>query len=104
MRYHPVTSDQGHTYGLCWSPKGLVWFFDGRPTMRAVVPPGIRPLAHFQVMLNIAMGGNVMQGAEPVMPSTHQMAIRGLKICRSPPNGWDSFDEAWNAAQEGDTM
>lgn len=107
VRYHPISKDQhvtGHTYGFCWSEKGLIWFFDGKPTMRAKVPKGIRPFSQFQIMLNIAIGGNVMQNAKPQAPSTHQMYVRDLKICHSPPMGCSFFDEAWKQACDGNTM
>ena len=84
--------------------KGLIWFFDGKPTMKANVPNGIRSFADFQIILNIAMGGNVMQNAIPEIPSIHEMHVRELKICQNPPMGWEGFEDAWNTAKDGNTM
>ena len=43
----------------------LMFWIDGRPVMRSDIPPGLRPMQDFVVLLNIAMGGNVTQGRTP---------------------------------------
>ncbi|UZJ56767.1 hypothetical protein CBS101457_006087 [Exobasidium rhododendri] len=72
--------------------------------MRAIIPDGIRSIKDFQVLLNVAMGGNVMNGARPKIPSTHDMVISDLKMYREVPGGWSHFESLWAVAKDGDTM
>lgn len=103
VHYHPVRDGRNH-YGFCWSKDGLIWYFNGKPTMHAKVPQGVRPWPDFQIVLNIAMGGNVLKGSRPHVPCLHEMVVRNLKMCHSPPGGWQTFETAWQQSREGETM
>lgn len=95
----------GHTYGLAWdqSKKKLIWYVDGKPEMRAKIPGSMRKMGDFQVMLNIAMGGNVQQGRKP-LDGTSEMVVHDLQIMASPPGGWKAFDDDWQRSRDGNTM
>lgn len=76
--------DQEHAYGFSWSGRRLVWFIDGYPTMKAVLPQTCRDIREFNIIINVAMGGNVMQGQKPA-PGHYDM-VRTLytgRISRS---------------------
>jgi hypothetical protein len=96
---------EGHTYGLAWDQgkRRLVWYADGKPEMRAKIPGCMRKMGEFQVMLNIAMGGNVQQGRRPV-DGTYEMVVHELEIRASPPGGWDAFESDWKKSRDGNTM
>ena len=99
-----------HTFGLAWQEEEgipgwrgrLVWYIDGRPVMRAQIPEGTRRMADFRVLLNVAMGGNVCEGRKPD-EGQYDFVIQNLKMCESPPYGWEGFEREWGAAQEGKT-
>lgn len=82
----------------------MIWFTDGRPTMKAFIPEGIRDLKEFQILLNVAMGGNVMNGSVPNMPSSSDMVVTDLKMYREIPGGRNHFSSFWKSAKEGNTM
>lgn len=90
--------DQEHSYGFAWHGRRLVWFIDGYPTMRAVLPDTCRDIREFNIILNVAMGGNVMGGIKPD-PGCYDMVIRNLAIWDAP-----GFDGAWDVAREGNSM
>lgn len=99
----------GHWYGFAWEGDSegarLLWFTDGCPTMRATVPAGTRSMRDFQVIMNIAVGGNVQPGKLPPFPSEHDLEIQDLAMTDEPPGGWGKpFDDAWAAAKDGNTM
>lgn len=95
-----------HSYGFSWNckEKKLLWFFDGKPTMKAEIPKGTRDMKEFQILLNTAMGGNVMNGSKPQVPSSYDFIISNLTMYKEPPCGWSEFDEMWKKAKEGETM
>jgi beta-glucanase (GH16 family) len=95
-----------YRYGFAWNcaSKKLLWLTDGQPTMKASIPEGIRSMKDFQIIINVAMGGNVMQGSIPQVPSTHDMVISDLKLYKTVPGGWNGFPKMWNSAREGNTM
>ena len=101
----PVAGEE-HRYGFAWecATQRLVWFTDGQPTMRAKMPTGTRSMTEFQIVLNVAMGGNVMQGERPDMPSQHDLSISDMAMFREPPAGWGQFDSTWERAKEGRPM
>jgi beta-glucanase (GH16 family) len=94
-----------HHYGFAWDckEKKLLWFTDGRPTMKAAIPKGIRDMKEFQILLNVAQGGNVMQSA-PDMPSSSEMIVTDLKMYKEIPGGWKHFKSLYKSAKEGATM
>jgi hypothetical protein len=118
-----MDSPDGHEYGLAWqqSSKKLMWFIDGRPVMKASIPRCMRPIGDFQVrrsissfgitcshilhqvMLNIAMGGNVQKGQKPA-DGRYELVVHELAIHAAPPGGWSAFDADWKTCREGDTM
>ncbi|KKY23985.1 putative glycoside hydrolase family 16 [Diplodia seriata] len=97
----------GRWYGFAWDQDGpagrMVWYVDGAPVMKAEIPAGIRRLADFQIIINIAMGGNVNQGVLPDK-GQYDMVIHSLKLHEEPTGGWAAFQRDWAAAPEGHPM
>ncbi|KAK7550882.1 concanavalin A-like lectin/glucanase domain-containing protein [Phyllosticta citricarpa] len=100
---------EGCWYGFAWDqpPDGrggrLVWYIDGRPVMKAHVPEGTRRVSDWQIILNVAMGGNVCQGILPE-DGAYDMVVHNLKLCEEPVGGWGCFERDWHTAPEGHTM
>jgi beta-glucanase (GH16 family) len=78
-----------HTYSVTWSPSGIVWSVDGRPTMSVLastVGPAIWHtfFAHpFTVVLDLTVDGTYVS---PPTPSTHfpaDMYVDYVKVTRS---------------------
>lgn len=95
----------GHAYALAWDqapggPGVLLWYLDGRPVMRAAIPAGIRRIAEFQVKLNVAAGGDVVQGRRPA-DGVYDMVVHEVGLFESPPGGWDAFRRDFGSAPEG---
>ncbi|RMZ90628.1 hypothetical protein DV736_g2142, partial [Chaetothyriales sp. CBS 134916] len=67
----------------------LVWWIDGRPVMKAPIPDGQRPMRDFQVIVNIAMGGNVCQGQRP-RDGTYDFVVHEVSMSDEPEGGWES--------------
>jgi beta-glucanase (GH16 family) len=101
----PISGSE-HRYGFAWDCKEekMIWFTDDRPTMKASIPKGVRDLKEFQILLNVAMGGNVLNGSTPIVPSTSDMVVKDLRMYKELPGGWNSFSDLWNNAREGNTM
>jgi hypothetical protein len=102
---HDVAQPEGHDYGFAWDQAQdgqgrLLWYIDGRPVMKAGIPQGIRRIADFQVKLNIAMGGNVMQGQRP-NNGEYEMVVHDMGLFDSPPGGWDAVERDWRNTPEG---
>jgi beta-glucanase (GH16 family) len=93
-------------FEFAWNEKGLVWWIDGRPVMKAPLPKGTRPMSDFVVLLNIAMGGNVCQGRLPRPDTTHDLVVHDLRLLAEPEagGGWQGFDQAYRQARQGDTI
>ncbi|KAF2084459.1 glycoside hydrolase family 16 protein, partial [Saccharata proteae CBS 121410] len=109
-RVGDVDNPAGHVFGLAWEQQQcpgdggrLVWYIDGRPVMRAQIPGGMRRLSEFQVIINVAMGGNVCQGVLP-NDGVYEMVIHTLKLCEEPVGGWGAFEGHWASAPDGKTM
>ncbi|RMZ85392.1 hypothetical protein DV737_g731, partial [Chaetothyriales sp. CBS 132003] len=68
----------------------LVWWIDGRPIMKAPIPDGQRPMRDFQVLVNIAMGGNVCQGQRP-RDGTYDFVVHEVIMSDEPEGGWGSM-------------
>ena len=77
-----------------------VWYIDGRPVMKAPIPAGARRMSDWQIIINIAMGGNVCQGKTPVN-GHYDMIIHELKVCDEPTGGWSKFESDWQMGPEG---
>jgi beta-glucanase (GH16 family) len=107
----PELRDRPHTFGLAWSEEGgipgwrgrLMWYVDGRPVMKAQIPPGMRRMEDFRVLLNVAMGGKVNGGKLPDN-GVYDFVVRELKMCDDPPGGWGVFEGGWGSVPEGKTM
>lgn len=95
-----------HVYGFAWTqpPSGeggrCLWYIDGRAVMKADRPAGTRRLEDFQVILNIAVGGNVNQGVTPA-DGQYDMVVYELKMCESVPGGMDRFEADWRSCRGG---
>lgn len=105
---HHLYSAQ-HTYEFAWNqPENgiggkMVWYIDGKVVMRAHVPEGTRRLNDFQVIINVAMGGNVCQGKTPE-DGCYDLRIHGLKMCDEPTGGWEKFEHDFHHGPEGHAM
>jgi hypothetical protein len=99
----------GHEFGLAWDQPDngvggrLVWYIDGRVVMKASIPPGTRRISDWQVIINVAMGGNVNQGVVPA-DGTYDFVVHGIAMCDAPVGGWDRFNNAFASGAEGHTM
>ncbi|KAI1824754.1 glycoside hydrolase family 16 protein [Xylaria intraflava] len=81
----------------------LMWYIDGRPVMRNLMPAGTRPIEDWTVLLNIAMGGNVCQGKTP-RDGAYDMVVHGLQMSEAPDGGWARFDHDWLRCPDGAVM
>ncbi|KAI0457059.1 glycoside hydrolase family 16 protein [Xylaria acuta] len=81
----------------------LMWYIDGRPVMKNLMPPGTRPIEDWTVLLNIAMGGNVCQGKTP-QNGTYDMVVHNLQTSEAPDGGWARFDNDWPHCVDGAVM
>lgn len=96
-------------YELAWDqPDGkagtgrLIWYMDGRPVMKADVPPGTRPLRDMTVLLNVAMGGDVCQGKKPD-DGWYDLVVFDIHMKSDIDGGWDRFNRDWGYAPQGNT-
>jgi beta-glucanase (GH16 family) len=98
-----------HTFEFAWTqPENgiggkMVWYIDGRTVMKANVPEGARRMNDFQVIINVAMGGNVCQGKRPD-DGVYDLKIHSLKMCDEPTGGWEKFESDWHHGPEGHPM
>jgi len=104
----PNLPDAEHTYGFAWDQKPdnsgtMVWYIDGRSIMKANIPAGTRRVEEFEIKLNIAMGGNVMQGVRP-SPGVYEMVIHEIGYYEEPVGGWNKFETDCHQAPEGHMM
>lgn len=101
MLDHP----NGVQYGFAWDQASgkLLWYVDNKPVMKGVIPAGTRKMADFQIKLNIATGGNTMQGERPDH-GTYEMIVHEVGMFEAPPGTWSTFESYWNSTPEGHTM
>lgn len=79
----------------------LIWSIDGRPVMKAQIPSGTRPMRDYQILFNVAMGGNVCGGNTP-RDGAYDMVVHYCALMGEPENGgWGRFDAEWGWAPEG---
>ena len=57
----------------------------------------------FQVIINIAMGGNVCQGQRP-REGAYDFVVHEVSMRDEPEGGWGRFEQSWQGAREGNTM
>ncbi|KAG9234584.1 concanavalin A-like lectin/glucanase domain-containing protein [Amylocarpus encephaloides] len=81
----------------------MVWYLDGRPVMKAIVPAGTRRVSDYRVIMNVAMGGNVCQGKLPA-DGVYDFVVRELAMWDTPAVGWDQFHRDFDSGREGKTM
>jgi beta-glucanase (GH16 family) len=97
-----------HVYGFAWEQpeRGdgeggrCVWYIDGRAVMKSQIPKGIRRFEEYRVILNVAIGGNVCNGAVP-RDGTYELTVHDLRMCEAPDGGWEKFDDDWRRTREG---
>lgn len=77
-----------------------VWYIDGRAVMKAEIPHGARRISDWQVIINVAMGGNVCQGKTPA-DGRYDLVVHELKMMEQPSGGWGQFEADWQHAPEG---
>lgn len=81
----------------------MVWYIDGRVVMKASVPEGTRRLSEWNVILNVAMGGNVCNGQLP-RDGYYDFVVHELRLDEEPAGGWGKFGDDWQRGPEGKTM
>ncbi|KAI0442625.1 glycoside hydrolase family 16 protein [Xylaria telfairii] len=81
----------------------LMWYIDGRPVMKNLMPAGTRPIEDWTVLLNIAMGGNVCQGKTP-RDGAYDMIVHNLQMSEALDGGWARFDHDWQHCVDGAVM
>lgn len=98
-----ISDPRGHTYGFAWdeNTRKLVWYIDDRTVMRSEIPREMgRKLKDFQIKLNIATGGNVMQGIRPDN-GEYEMRVHEMGLYEAPPGGWDHLEREYRTLPEG---
>ena len=85
------------------APGKMVWYLDGRPVMKAGVPPGTRRMSDWRIVINVAMGGNVCGGKLPA-DWTYDFVVQELRMTEEPTGDWAGFERDWTGAREGKTM
>ena len=81
----------------------LMWYVDGRPVMRNIMPAGTRPIEDWCLLLNVAMGGNVCQGKVPA-EGAYDLVVHSLQMSEAPEGGWGRFDADWQHCPDGAIM
>lgn len=71
--------------------------------MKADIPPGTRRISDWNIILNVAMGGNVCGGRLPG-DGTYDFVVHELKLLDEPIGGWNQFGMDWQNGREGKTM
>ena len=86
-------------FDLYWDEpaRKLVWLVDGRPVMREEIPVGLRPMADWNILLNVAMGGNVCDGQRPV-DGTYEMVVHYMTMFMIEAR---AIDQYWKKARPG---
>ncbi|PHH72381.1 hypothetical protein CDD80_4581 [Ophiocordyceps camponoti-rufipedis] len=91
-------------YDFAWQqPDGrpgqgrLLWYVDGRPVMKTSIPEGTRPMREMNILLNVAMGGNLCAGKTPA-DGCYDMVVSSLFLATELENGgWERFDRDWQS-------
>ena len=81
----------------------MLWVIDGNAVMKADIPPGVRRLSEWSVVINVAMGGNVCAGKTPGQ-GTWEMVVHEIRMAGEPDGGWGRVEGLWQGAREGKTM
>lgn len=97
-----------HQYDFVWEQGDdgrdgrLVWYIDGRAVMKAQIPRGTRRIEDWQIIMNVAMGGNVCQGRTP-RDGYYDLVVHSMSLCEEPRGGWTSFERDWKSTRDGHT-
>ena len=83
----------------------MVWWIDGKVVMKTGLARGTlgRRLSDFQIVVNIAMGGNVCGGQAP-REGVYEMRVAEIKIARECEGGWGRFETDFQRGREGKGM
>ena len=81
----------------------MLWLIDGKAVMKASIPDGVRRLKEWNVVINVAMGGNVCQGRVPA-EGMWEMVVHEVRMSGEPDGGWGRVEGLWKGAREGNTM
>ena len=57
-------------------------------------------MREWNVLLNVAMGGNVCQGKIP-NAGVYDMVVHMLYLADEPDGGWGRFEHDWTSVAEG---
>lgn len=96
-------------YEFAWdeSDAGLrmLWWVDGQVVMKTGLKSGTlgRRLSEFQVVINVAMGGNVCGGQSPG-EGVYEMRVAEIRIAGECEGGWGRFENDFKRAREGKGM
>ncbi|KAG9244095.1 glycoside hydrolase family 16 protein [Calycina marina] len=77
-----------------------VWYIDGRLVMKAAIPQGARRISDWQIIINVAMGGNVCQGKTPA-DGYYDLVVHELRLLDIPTTGWSRFEADFETGPEG---
>ena len=99
---------EGHMYGFAWeqqedkdgSPGRMVWYVDWKPVMRASIPPGTRKMSEYAILINVALGGNVVNHVAP-RDGEYELVVHSLELYDTPPGGWSQFSNDYNTTTGG---
>ncbi|OCL15198.1 glycoside hydrolase family 16 protein [Glonium stellatum] len=106
---------EGHRYDLVWDQppedvdgiqgKGgrLIWYIDGQPKMKSSIAPGTRKMSDWQILLNVALGGNGVGGQAPT-DGAWQLIVHELKLSDEPDGGWEKVGHDWETTPTGHDM
>jgi beta-glucanase (GH16 family) len=110
---HDMARTEGHMYGFAWeqekdedgSPGRMVWYVDWQPVMKADIPKGTRKMSDYTILLNVAMGGDVVKGVAPA-DGEYELIVHSLQLYETPPGGWMQFhdDYSSNTTSSGHAM
>ena len=81
----------------------MLWLIDGGGVMRAEIPEGTRRLKEWNVVINVAMGGNVCGGKTP-KEGSYDFVVHDLRMSGEPDGGWGRVEQDWKRTREGHTM
>ena len=81
----------------------MVWYVNGKAVMKASIPDGTRKMSDWQIIINVSLGGNLVENVAPV-DGVYELVVHSLQLHDAPAGGWGQFDRDWNAAPEGHTM
>ncbi|KAH7014466.1 concanavalin A-like lectin/glucanase domain-containing protein, partial [Microdochium trichocladiopsis] len=83
------------------APGRFMWYIDGRPVMKNLMPEGTRSIDDWCVIMNVAMGGNVCAGKTPARGS-YDMVVHEVRMSEEPEGGgWARFEQDWWHCPDG---